>query len=569
MFLIPVLLFYGLSNQVSVGVVESLIQKENFNQLTFVRGQLDLIANSLAMNAITLTRDPAILSVEKVGLANDEQRLAQTESNVEEKLLLQSSASSWYNDITLYFPGIGKTITTRQSAVPYDEAKLDRDSRNGGWLYSSNLDSKGESMFHYYAGGPIFEQSTVDQNIAIAEYTLYKHTFSSLLDQLKKGGKGDPFMVNGKGDVILNSTCDQSRSQAVAEALLRQPSKDGGSFQLSIQNDKYMVNYVYSQPLNFYITDYTPMQQILEPITTSRNLFYVAVMLLLALGITASFLLYRNVQLPLTLLKGALKRFQNGDFSIRVNRWFHNEFDFVLLRFNDMAEQIQDLIETVYEERGRSRLAELKQLQAQINPHFLYNSLNFIISSTNLGRKETVLTMAYNLSTYYRYTMRLENQSPSVREELELVRNYLEIHKLRLQRIDYNITIPDNMLDLELPRLLLQPIVENAIVHGLETKLGGGHITIYGRRVGGDVQLTVEDDGIGLSPEKLMLLEQQLELISEGDAGLGLRNVNRRLKHRYGKTAGLQLEALPGQAGLRVTMSWREEEGNDPIAACR
>jgi two-component system sensor histidine kinase YesM len=566
-FLIPILLLYGLSNQVSVQVVEGLLQKEKSNQLEFFRKQLDSIALSLAMNAITLTRDTTVLGMERIMLAGEQQLFNQIESTVQEKLTLQSSANSWYNDITLYFPSVHKTLSTTLRQVPYDEQKLDTNVRNSGWSYRSDPFRPDMSSFIYYAGGPINENGTLDQSVVIVEVAFYEQNMTSLLDQLKAGSKGDPFMVDRQNHISYNRTSDKQTTNIVVDHLFKNLLEDKGDFVTEVGKKTYLVNYVYSQALGYYIVDYTPLEQILSPITKIRNFFYGFIMLLLAVGILASFLLYKHVQAPLHALTGVLKKFQNGDFSVRLNQWFYNEFDFVVVRFNDMAGQIQHLIENVYEEKNRSRLATLRQLQAQINPHFLYNCLNFIISSASLGRKESVIAMAYNLSDYYRYITRLDDPDTCLRDELKLVKNYLEIHLLRLQRIQYEINVPEEMMDIRMPRLLIQPIVENAIVHGLEPKLGGGTIVICGERVGENVFLTIEDNGVGLSVDRLQQLTEQLCQPMDETIGYGLWNVHQRLKYWYGEGSGLDVRAASSLTGLTVTIYWREGYQHDSIAS--
>ncbi|WP_171656006.1 sensor histidine kinase [Paenibacillus foliorum] len=566
-FLIPILLLYGLSNQVSVQVVEGLLQKEKSNQLEFFRKQLDATALSLAMNAITLTRDTTVLGMERVMLTGIEQQLNQIESNVQEKLTLQSSANSWYNDITLYFPSVQRTLSTSFRQVPYDERKLDKSVRSPGWSYRPDPDRPDTSSFVYYAGGPINENGKLDQSLVIVEMAFYESNVTSLLDQLKTGSKGDPFMVDRQNHLSYNRSSDKQTTSAVVDALFQKTLEEKGDFVTEIGKKTYLVNYVYSQALGYYVVDYTPLEQILSPITKIRNLFYGFIILLLAVGIMASFLLYKHVQAPLHALTGVLKRFQNGDFSVRLHRWFHSEFDFVVVRFNDMAGQIQHLIENVYEEKNRSRMATLKQLQAQINPHFLYNCLNFIISSANLGRNESVIAMAYNLSDYYRYITRLDDPNTCLRDELKLVKNYLEIHMLRLQRIQYEINVPEEMMGIRMPRLLIQPIVENAIVHGLEPKMGGGTLVISGEIIGEYIRITIEDSGVGISSDRQQQLMEQLNQPMDETVGYGLWNIHQRLKYWYGETSGLEITSSSTQSGLCVTIYWKEGYDHDSITA--
>jgi two-component system sensor histidine kinase YesM len=273
----------------------------------------------------------------------------------------------------------------------------------------------------------------------------------------------------------------------------------------------------------------------------------------------ASFLLYRNVQIPIRKLLGSVQRIKRGDFSARIEYHAKNEFDFLFLRFNEMAEQIQLLIENVYTEKIHSREATLKQLQSQINPHFLYNSLFFIINSAMLDDKESVVEMSENLAAFYRYTTRLENQLVTIREELEMVNHYLTIQNLRMQRLESMIDIPDKMMELRVPRLILQPLVENAIIHGIERKVEGGIIRITGEQDNQSNRIIIEDDGIGMNLEEIKRLQNKLDLPMSEEIGCGTWNVHQRLFYQFGEGSGLVFHHVPS-GGIRVIITWNRNE---------
>jgi len=558
--LVPVIVFYSFSNQASVSVVQSLLQKENGNQLELLRSQVDTLTENLSISSLMLTRDPTVLDVEKFILMGDAYGIMKIESTLLEKLNIQSTVSNWSNDITVYFPYAEKVLSTMTKTPTYDEAYLEKNVKSK-WAYRSSTNlAKSQPAFVYYASEMYKEESGIAQSNVIVEVVLHQENLTKLLDQFKRNGKGDPFMMDVGQHAIFNYSADTGKIEQIQKHIQTLQLADKGSITMKLDNENFLVNYVYAKPLGFYIVDYIPMQQILSPITDSRNLFYGCIFLLLVMGFMASFLLYKNVQIPLISLIGVLRKFKDGDFSIRISQIFHNEFDYVVTRFNDMAEQTQHLIENVYEERSRSRLATLKQLQAQINPHFLYNCLYFIASSANLGRQETVMAMAYNLGDYYRYTTRLENQMPKLEEEIQLVRNYLEIHELRLQRVSYAIHMDEGILSCHVPRLILQPIVENAIVHGIESIRGQGTITITGRRIGSTIRISVDDSGPGLTAEQMDRLREQMKEQMSEEMGYGMWNVNQRLKYWFGESAGIEFTTSEALTGLCVTLTWDEKE---------
>jgi two-component system sensor histidine kinase YesM len=559
--LMPILLLYAYSNRVSVRVIEEQLQKNNINQLEILRKQIEAMTDGLSMNSVILTRDPTILEVEISYLIGELYRMAQIEVTVLEKLKLQSTANNWSNDISVYFPSVYKLISTDLNAPVYNESYL-KENVKSDWAYKKGR-LREPSYFVYYANYPYNEGERVIHNNVIVEVKLYESNLIALLEEFKKTTKGDPFLMKNSELAIGNPTMSTELTKDVLKQLKDHELGNTGSRRLDIKEQKYWVNYVYVKSIDTYIVDYVPVDQILLPVTTSRNLFYSGILLLFVTGLAASYLLYKHVQVPLHSLIGVLRRFKDGNYSVRIHRRFQNEFDILIVRFNEMAEVIQDLIENVYEEKSRSRLATLKQLQAQINPHFLYNCLFFIASCAHLGKTESVLGMSYKLGNYYKYMTRLQDQTPLLVNELQLIENFLEIHKMRLQRIHYEIEVNEELLTLRVPRLLLQPIVENAVVHGLEPQLGGGTIWVTARKTVGSVMLTVEDDGIGISDDVLKELKKRLtEDAIDEEQGYGMWNVNQRLKYWYGESAKLEVETV-SSGGVKVTLQWKLGDGEE------
>ncbi|WP_233476387.1 sensor histidine kinase [Paenibacillus sonchi] len=249
----------------------------------------------------------------------------------------------------------------------------------------------------------------------------------------------------------MNRTADQKLTAELIGYLDKHSPDSSTQHVISLGHKNYLVSSVKSSYLEWYLVDVVPLDRILGPISVSRNLFYVSMLLLFVVGISASILLYQNVQRPIKKLIKGLRRVQRGDYSVRLHSEDHNEFSFLFYRFNDMSHQIQDLIENVFNEKIRAREATLKQLQAQINPHFLYNCLGFIINMAQMKDEEAVVSMAYNLSAYYRYTTRMERDTATLDDEVRLLVNYLDIQKLRNGRIEYHIDIPQEMLSYSIP----------------------------------------------------------------------------------------------------------------------
>lgn len=227
-----------------------------------------------------------------------------------------------------------------------------------------------------------------------------------------------------------------------------------------------------------------------------------------------------------------------------------------------MSRQIQDLIENVLNEKIRSREATLKQLQAQINPHFLYNCLGYIINMAQMKEQEAVVSMAYNLSAYYRYTTRTERQTAALDEEIKLLINYLDIQKLRNGRIDYTIDIPAEMLKQRIPPLMLQPIVENAVIHGIGKSYTSGEIRITGEMSDGLCKIYIDDDGPELEPSVLEALNAKMSEPLKEEMGCGLWNTNQRIIHQFGDKSYLCFKKSP-LGGFQTEIVWETASGEE------
>ena len=220
-----------------------------------------------------------------------------------------------------------------------------------------------------------------------------------------------------------------------------------------------------------------------------------------------------------------------------------------------MIGKLSDLIETVKIEQANLREAELKLLQAQINPHFLYNTLDTIIWLAEADKGADVVNMVGALSNYFRTSLSKGNDRISLKEEELHVQSYLQIQQSRYKDIlEYEIDIPVELGDCLVPKITLQPLVENALYHGIKNKRGKGKITITGYQDGKNIRLFVKDNGLGMSEERLKQVLKALN--KQDDKGLeknfyGLYNVNERIRLYYGKEYGLRMKSIY-QAGTEV-----------------
>lgn len=223
---------------------------------------------------------------------------------------------------------------------------------------------------------------------------------------------------------------------------------------------------------------------------------------------------------------------------------------------NSMADDLEAMMKKSELDAKRLRKAELRTLQAQINPHFLYNTLDAIVWKAEAGEKDEVIQLTSALSDFFRISLSSGADWIPISQEKKHIEGYLKIQQTRYRDImNYEINIPDEIGEYYMLKLMLQPLIENALYHGIKIKRGGGRITVSGREENGYLIFSVADTGSGMTEEQLRDLNERMKkgqpTVSEGNGGFGLVNVNMRIRLYYNQTDGLRIES--GPEGTRVT----------------
>ncbi len=252
---------------------------------------------------------------------------------------------------------------------------------------------------------------------------------------------------------------------------------------------------------------------------------------------------------PITDLVTVTDRVSRGDLDARSNNASTDEVGELARSMNQMIDKINELLSQITKEQIRIREAELELLQLQINPHFLYNTLDTIIWLAEGGDEKRVVGMVKSLSAFFRTSLSRGRDIITIKEELLHAKSYLEIQQFRYQDIlDYEIDVPDEFGGYSIPKITIQPLIENALYHGIKNKRGGGRITVKGRREGDDIVISVTDDGIGMTKERLDEVISGLNQKQPEDSAIyGLYNVNERIRLKFGEKYGITLDSVYGQ----------------------
>lgn len=380
-------------------------------------------------------------------------------------------------------------------------------------------------------------------------------SISSLCEKISLGTKGYVFILDEKGNIIYhpkqqllyNGLLDEK-----IEQILSTPKGGNGNF-LS-DDGKRLYTVTKSEKTGWSVVGVTYLDELLSRSKEIQKLHIALAVCLIFAATVISMMLSSAITKPITRLRGTMKEVEQGNLEVQMSfPKARNEIKDLVDSFNVMVERIKELVKKNKEEQEEKRKSEFKALQAQINPHFLYNTLDSIIWMAESNKNKEVIQMTSALSKLLRKSISNQKETVTVAEEIEYVSEYLKIQQMRYHdKLTYEIAVDREIMNCSIAKLVLQPLVENAIYHGIKTKEGKGHITINGAVEDGNAVLRIHDDGVGMDAETL-------SHIFDGNKGdsiskVGVSNVNSRLKLYYGEAYGLKYNSSIGH-GTCVTVT--------------
>lgn len=360
--------------------------------------------------------------------------------------------------------------------------------------------------------------------------------------------------------IVANSTADQSNTafQQVIEAnedTLKQQFQQStsGVLTLNTGSQKYTLSYLSSGNDHWKFISINPDNSM---DSRNKSLVLLALLLLIINGIVffvSSFIISNSIIKPIHKLLRSMNKAPSGNFrkmNLELNSY---EFEQLFMGYNDMIEQIDQMLKRIIEEQNTLRKAELNTLQAQIKPHFLYNTLDSITSLALSGLNDQVCDLIEALGSYYRLSVSKGREVITIGEEIEIVRNYLKIQKVRYQDVfEVQFDVDEDCSQVPIPKLVMQPLVENSLYHGIRPKGTSGTIWINVKKTEGGVSLSIADDGVGMSEEEIA---QILRTERKGQIkSFGLWGTMERLRIFYGDKDGITIESEPGK-GTAITIA--------------
>lgn len=369
--------------------------------------------------------------------------------------------------------------------------------------------------------------------------------------------QGSMVYITDKHGIIYSSS-DRDKIGSTVDSSILTFKDDKDVSEVTIENVTYLVAHrnISDTGLNFIAG--IPKNQVLATLSDSmRNYILITVIIIIAsvfIGIILSLRFTRFIRDLLSVIN----RVKVGDYEIKMPAYSDSELNLLSDTFNNMTYEIKFLINQVYEKQLLIKETEFKFLQSQMNPHFLFNTLITIGYKARLSKDETIYQMVTSLTQLLQAGIYTNSQTKvPIRQELEFIKFYLYLQKMRFQdKLEYNISISDeSILDLVLPKLSIEPLVENAVVHGIEEKIGKGtvELNIYQER--NSIYFEVTDDGNGFESGSINLDDSETVIMrKKGHNSIGLLNTHKRIKLMYGEAYGIHIESHISK-GSKVTVS--------------
>jgi len=477
------------------------------------------------------------------------------------RLVSIKNSSVYIKDVFIHIRSMNKTISAMTAMNAFD-------SRRYNHVFAGEANGNQrllqiDDTFHLVAAK--YGARKGEEPLLIVQIELDASKLRESLMQISVYPESGAFIVSEPSGFALASHEEADRFMKEAVQAIQHANRQI----LNIGTGRYLIDKAYSDKLDLSVFTYLPTEAVKRPLSK----FYVWAWLfagttLLAIAIYAVST-YKLVHKPLLLLVQSFRKMEDGMFNIRIRHGQRDEFGYLYDRFNQMLIKLQHLIDQDFRHKLMMQRAELKQLQSQINPHFLYNSFFILSSLAKTGDVTQIELFTNMLGEYFRFITRNDADNVPLLEETRHSRIYTEIQKLRFSRrirVEFG-ELPKEMEAIKVPRLIIQPIIENAYEHSLEKMQDEGLLRVSFHLDGQEASIVIEENGNGLTDNDIDMLNKRLERTAESAESpevTGLINIHRRIALTYGESSGLVLSRSPLN-GLRVQIRIRLTEGNDHV----
>lgn len=462
-----------------------------------------------------LAENPEIASIILIG---SDGKIVSNEKNLDMEFSGDIRKKDWYQNVL-------KSSMPILTSARMQEFSMDKNT----WVVSLGREINDENGNH----------------IGILRIDLKYDVIESILSNLNLGRSGYPFILNNDNEVVFHPDPavfgnDEEKQRLID--ILKMKSKE--LKQHSIITHRYDLTNA-----GWTMVGVASLDSVARMRNDIILVLWIVGFLMVVTAFGSGRLFAKNIAHPLRKLEKIMKRVEDGELDVAVSVDGSVEIKSLSRHFDSMIRQIKNLMSEVRKKEQYLHESKIRHLYNQINPHFLYNTMDTIVWLAEFGETEKVVSVSKAMARYFRLSLHGGSDITTVKDEIDHVRQYLFIQKERYQdKLKYEISVNQDILNINIPKLILQPIVENSINHGIRNNDGEGVVKISGLLENGILLLTVEDDGIGFDVAKIIEKSRKNKY-----DGVGLQNVEERIRLYYGKEYGIDIESTEGK-GSRVTL---------------
>ncbi|MEK4357605.1 histidine kinase [Paenibacillus sp. FSL M7-1455] len=469
------------------------------------------------------------------------------------------NSSPYIKDIYVHIHSIDKTISASNAVRALDRQRYE-EIRSIGERSGSRLVRQGDSLqltASKYGG------KNDEDPLYLVQIELDNDKLKDSMGPLGAYPESGSILIAEAAGFTLSST---GTPQGLPEEWIKAAKDlDDSTMLLDIGGREYHFNIAHSDKLGLSLVSYLPEGTVRRPLIKFNLWAWVFAVTSVFAIVVYAFSTYRYVHRPLLSLVQSFRRMEGGTLDIPIRHEQKDEFGYLYDRFNQMLVKLQTLIDQDFKQKLMMQKAELKQLQSQIKPHFLYNSFFILNSLAKTGDTDRIEQFTIMLGEYYRFIARNGEDHVTLSEEIKHARMYTEIQQLRFSRrirVQFD-ELPEAMRRIKVPRLIVQPMIENAYEHSLENMPNEGFLRVTFEHTDAECLIKVEDNGDSIDDAGLEALQHRVSGPAESHEMTGIMNIHRRILLTYGEGSGLFLSRSKlGGLEAAIRIKFREESGD-------
>lgn len=382
--------------------------------------------------------------------------------------------------------------------------------------------------------------------------TVDEQSISDMYSNMDLGEGADIFVLDSKGTVVSSRTNKIKvnsiyEDKALINNILEHKKIKSQTLNMDLAGKRSLITFSYVKSADWYVVCTIPYLYLNSD--TSKIGFTIALsgLLCFLFSVFVAILISRSISIPLKNLIQQMNKAKNGELEVQIKENSNDEIGEVTLNFNNMMKEINNLIEEIKESERQKSAEKIKALQAQINPHFISNTLNTVKWLATVQNADNINNLVTALIELLQVSMGKGEELIPIEIEIDYVKNYISIQEYRYcEKFTVQYDIEEEILQLKIPGFTIQPLVENAIIHGIEPMEGHGNIIIQAAKFDRDIMFTITDNGVGFEQEKIQsLLTEDTASSKNHFNGIGIKNVDERLKLLFGQQYGIDIDSIP------------------------